>query len=79
MAKTSIKQEKILDFIKEKGEVLQPEITEHFLPTYSDKKIARINICILLKKLQKDNLIKVVRTEKNEGSGGIDKNVWSAV
>ena len=73
--KISGRQEEILKFIQEKVEVSQPDILIHFLDSYANKIQARQNLCVLLRKLREQEYVVLVRTEKNEMSGGIYRNI----
>ena len=80
MYKTSKRQEELLKFIEQKGDVSQPDIVEYFIETFKpkNKNSARVSVCVMLKKLEANGIIKSIQ-KKNKESGGIDLNIWSKV
>lgn len=73
----SKQQTDVLEFIKNKKEVSQSEIVDHYLESfnYKNRNNARASISRILTKLKSIEYIDY-RQEKNDGSGGIYKNIW---
>lgn len=74
----SERQEFVFDFIQSKGEVEQSVIVDEIIQKYQpkDKNNARVTVSRILSSLKSHDLVKK-REEKNEGAGGIYKNIWS--
>lgn len=78
--KLSKGQEQVYNLIKRKGEIEQREINEYLLKENNLKDMlnARVTTSRILSALRSENLVKK-RQEKNEGPGGIYKNIWSLI
>jgi hypothetical protein len=74
----SAHQEKVLNYIRSQTEVEQGDIVRHFYDEFAFKDMnnGRVAISRILSRLTTLDYVKK-REEKNEGAGGIYKNVWS--
>ena len=84
MNQLSIKQEIVLNIIREHKEISQPDITKKMLEAgyYKTKdgkdnyKSAQSSVSKLLTQLKNKELVFIIRKERNLDAGGWDKNIW---
>ena len=84
MTQLSIKQEAVLDIIREHKRISQPDIMMKMLEAghYKDgegnvkKATARSGVSKTLTQLTAKGIIKLLETERSIDGGGIEKNIW---